>query len=295
MTAFSRFRAIIEGYKPADFHEQAPSKSDLFLPDLSDAKVRTYYAPFEFTNKGAKLVLVGITPGREQMNNALRAACEQIHQGKPDSEALEAAKRTASFSGDMRTNLVGLLDRYGFQSRLGLRSCDGLWAGGSHLAHFTSALRNPVFSIDRAEEKNYTGGNPTLSTYHGFKKILKDLRSELLSIENALIVPLGDKVAQVIQVMVEDGDLPISRVLNNAGRVAEFPHPSGANRETQNLAMFDELPPKEDYAQTMLHDYLTKKAKKGEAVSAAQRQRYLGTRYSYWERSVHTRAALESL
>lgn len=295
MTAFSRFRSVIEGYKPADFHEQAHSKSDFFLPESSDAKIRAYYAPFEFMNKGAKVVLVGITPGREQMNNALRAACEQIHQGKPDSEALAAAKRTASFSGDMRKNLVSLLDRHGFHSRLGVRSCDALWAEAGHLAHFTSSLRNPVFSIDGGEEKNYTGGNPTLATYQGFKKMLMDLRSELLAIESALIVPLGDKVAQVIQVMVENGDLPISRVLNNAGRVAEFPHPSGANRETQNLAMLDELPPKEEYAQMMLRDYLAKKAKKREEVTPSQRLRYLGTRHSYWERSLHTRAALASL
>lgn len=295
MTTFSRFRNVIAGHHPDDFSEQAASKPNLRIAESSDGNVRTYYAPFDFTNKDARLVLVGITPGREQMNNALRAACEKLQEGGLDSDVLAAAKRAASFSGEMRKNLVSLLDRYGFHRRLGLHSSVELWGEGNRLAQFTSALRNPVFSVDGTTERNYTGASPTLSTYFGFKGMLRDLRSELLSIGDALIVPLGDKVAQAIQTIVAIGDLPISRVLSNAGRVSEFPHPSGANRETQNLALYDELPPKEDYAQMMLRNYVAKRAKIGRSVSLMQQRRYLETRHSYWERSRNSRAALESL
>lgn len=295
MSNFANFRAVIAACKPQHFHDEAASNAKLLISHKSDRVVQTYYAPFDHVNTMAKLVLVGITPGREQMNKALQACCTQLHAGRSDSEALAAAKRAASFGGEMRDTLVNLLNRYNFHQRFGLRTTSQLWDEGNDIAHFTSALRNPVFRLDGDVEKNYTGGSPTLATYTGFKETLKELRSELMSIEDALILPLGDKVAKVIQALVTSGDIPLSRVLNHDGKVAEFPHPSGANRESQNLVLEKDLPSAQDYAQSMLRKYLAKKASEGERVSPEQEKRYLGTRHSYWKRAVHSRAALNSI
>lgn len=295
MTTFARFRSVIANYQPSDFRENSASKPDLFIPEASDTKVRTYYAPFDYRNPDAKVVLVGITPGREQMNNALRAACMALHACKQEADVLASAKHAASFSGGMRETLVKLLDRYGFQQRLGLKSARTLWAEDNHLVHFTSSLRNPVFRLEGTAEKNYTGGNPTLSTYHGFRDTLRQLRDELRAIDNALIIPLGDKVAQAIQVLVTEGALPLIRVLNANGRVAEFPHPSGANGESHALALLEDLPEMECYAHSKLAKYREDQAKNGKELTDEQERRYLSVRCSYWERARHSRAALQAL
>lgn len=65
-----------------------------------------HYAPFEHINSAAKVVVIGITPGAQQARNALRALREALASGHADAEALAIAKRTASFSGPIRTNLV---------------------------------------------------------------------------------------------------------------------------------------------------------------------------------------------
>ena len=295
MTTFARFRRVIANYQASDFREDAASKPDLLIPEASDTKVRTYYAPFDYRNSDAKIVLVGITPGREQMNNALRAACTALHAGMPDADALASAKHAASFSGGMRETLVKLLDRYSFQHRLGLKSARSLWATDNRLAHFTSSLRNPVFRLEGTIEKNYTGGNPPLSAYHGFKDTLRQLRDELQAIENALIIPLGDKVAQAVQVLVDEKALPLTRVLNTNGRVAEFPHPSGANGESHALALLEELPEMDVYAYSKLTKFREEQAKDGKALTDEEERRYLSVRRSYWKRAQHSRAALHAL
>lgn len=294
MTNFARFREVIAASEPHEFHEEAASQEKLLIPERSDSTVRAYYAPFDHVNTEARLMLVGITPGREQMNRALKACCQQLKLGRSDAEACSAAKRAASFGGGMRDTLVNLLDRYNFQHRLGVKSCNELWDEGNLSAHFTSALRNPVFCQDGNKEKNYTGGSPTLASYGGFKETLKELRNELMSIEGALIIPLGDKVAKVIQGLVTAGDIPLARVLNHAGKVAELPHPSGANRESQNLVIEQELPAADDYAQSMLRKFIAKKMDEGKTVTPEQQRAYVKKRHSYWNRALHSRLALNN-
>ena len=70
-----------------------------------EGPVSVYYAPFDCINRDAKIVIAGITPGKTQMLNALREARNQLLNGASHEAALEAAKRTASFSGAMCPNL----------------------------------------------------------------------------------------------------------------------------------------------------------------------------------------------
>lgn len=71
-----------------------------------DGAVDVCYAPFDFVASGARLVIVGITPGRTQAINALVAASAALKAGKDLTEASRLAKLTGSFSGPMRANLV---------------------------------------------------------------------------------------------------------------------------------------------------------------------------------------------
>lgn len=289
------YRSSIEKYNPCDFSVDASSKSEFLIQESPDKKLRTYYAPLDFINKDAKLIVVGITPGRTQMNNALKAACYSFHAGKSTEYVLQEAKKYAAFSGDMQSVLIQMMDKYGINQQVGITTCKELWEEKNNLVHFTSALRNPVFCCKGDKEGNYTGSSPKLDSHKGFKNTLNQLRSEILSIENAFVLPLGVKVAKVIQQLVDNNSLSLNRILNAEGRVAEFPHPSGPNGETQGLALSDKFPSKEEYINIMLSKYIKGKASENITVTSDQQKKYIGVRESYWQRIRHTRLALSNM
>lgn len=184
--------------------------------------VEMIYAPFDHVNRAAKIVIVGMTPGRTQATNALRVAKEGLLAGHSLDKVSAEAKVFASFSGEpMRTNLVRMLDLIGVGRLLGLASSGELWSSRSDLEHFTSALRYPVF----ADGLNWSGQpdmvrNPNLrswlETYTG---------SELGLLGEALIVPLGPKVTAAMNHLAKLGLIKERHVLSG------LPHPSGANSE----------------------------------------------------------------
>lgn len=293
---FAAYKSFLGRCNPAEFQDESPSMPGLRIEKASDTKVRTYYAPFDYTNRGAQLVIVGITPGRTQMNKANRAACMAIQAGRSDEEVLLSAKKSASFGGEMRETLVALLNQGLIHERLGIASCQSLWEHDNGLVHFTSVLRNPVFSLDGTNETNYSGSVPALATYKGFADQRENFRAELLAINaNALILPLGAKVAKAIQALVSGGAIPLSRVLNANGKVAEFAHPSGQNAETVNLALTNTPMAKDEYCQWMLDKYVCKKRSEGKVVTEVDRKNYLNKRATYWMRDQHTRRALGAL
>jgi len=179
------------------------------------------YAPFEHVQRGARVVIVGITPGAHQASNALAAARRELLSGASPASALVAAKTFASFSGPMRTNLVSMLDHVGLNEWLGLPSTERLWAERETLAHFTSALRYPVF----VGGKNYSG-QPSMVTTPLLRRLIDEcLRAEAQALPGAVWVPLGPKAMQGIELLVRMQAIRADRVLEG------LPHPSGANAE----------------------------------------------------------------
>src|SRR3546814_7091106 len=100
-----------------------------------------------------------MTPGRQQMRNAILEARRVIRAGGSETDAIERAKIFASFSGPMRSNLVAMLDDIGVNRLLGMSSAETLWKGDARRVHFTSALRYPVF----VDGKDYSGA-PSMTT-----------------------------------------------------------------------------------------------------------------------------------
>lgn len=186
-----------------------------------DGPLRVAYAPFDHVALGARLVLVGITPGRSQALSALQAAQNAQAKGLPMADVLRAAKLTASFSGAMRTNLVGMLDAIGVTRHLGLVSAANLFAPGGELVHLTSALRYPVF----VDGKNYNGTPDMIRTPMLRKMVETCLAEEARLLPGALWLPLGPKPAQALHHLAARGDIDPARILDG------MPHPSGANAE----------------------------------------------------------------
>ncbi len=177
------------------------------------------YAPFGHVNTGADIVIVGITPGKQQMREAIDEARRAIRLGLSDAEALARAKVHASFAGSMRVNLVKLMNAVGLNHLLGIASTASLWGADSRRAHFTSALRYPTFvggeNYSRSPDLN---GVPFLSD-----RSVKWLKEELSLFTNAVIVPMGDMVSEVLTRVGREMTISNDRIL------AGMPHASGAN------------------------------------------------------------------
>ena len=172
--------------------------------------IKIYYAPFDYINSKAKIMIVGITPGLQQMLQSF----EVINQGK----SLKEVKDLSSFKGSMRTTLVKYLDELKINKTLKIKSCESLFNKNSKYLHTTSLVKYPVFD----KGKNYSGANILK------KKILLDFieenfLKELKTLNKCIVVPLGNTVSSTIEYLNSKYNLKLSCFLEG------FPHPSGAN------------------------------------------------------------------
>jgi hypothetical protein len=190
-----------------------------------DAKVQICYAPFEYLNPQARLVIVGITPGKTQMVNAIREARKQLDMGSTPLQTLIAAKLTGAFSGAMRPNLVAMLDRVGIHKWLGLTSSIELFGDASHLLQTASVLQNPVFLSDG---ENYNGTPNMTKSAVLMEQLINGFGASTASLKHAYFLPLGPKVSEALTFLSGKGLIDNKRVLHG------MPHPSPASMERIN-------------------------------------------------------------
>jgi len=205
---------------PADLQEEDVTRPELLLHDeiVRNKRVQIFYTPFDLVNPGAKVLLVGITPGRYQMHQAVMAARGALLAGASLDEAIRRANETASFAGPMRSNAIAMLDAIGLAAALNIDSTATLFDTDSAIAGSTSAVCHAVF----VDGVNYTG--------HGLEKLpiitaftTQVLGTELALTPEALVVPFGKAASNAVQGCVDAGYLDRDRCLFG------FPHPSGGN------------------------------------------------------------------
>ncbi|MDR1853376.1 MAG: uracil-DNA glycosylase family protein [Azoarcus sp.] len=217
---FRKFAPVIRSLSAKELDGAASLYDKLTIAE--DQGIRVCYAPFEYINESARVVIAGITPGHTQMLNALKEVRRQLDRNTPEDKALKAAKDTGAFSGSMRPNLTSLLDSIGIQRWLGIRSCDELFGNSAHLVQTTSVLRYPVFVGDK---KNYAG-TPNMIRHPLLRdQLTAHFAAEAAALPDAVFVPLGDKVAEALFFLAEKGSIKRERILDG------LPHPSGANAE----------------------------------------------------------------
>ena len=179
-----------------------------------------YYAPMDWLRPTARIAIVGITPDRQTMLRAFQTVVDGLRAGEPSRRLLNHVKSQASFSGS-RATLVGWLDELRIPENLGLESSADLWTpDGQALLHPTSAIRYPAFR----NGANYSGTNPKLTRHPVLREyVTRTLAPELERIPDALVLPLGVRVQEALEVLIASGQLDSHRCLLG------FPHPSGAN------------------------------------------------------------------
>ena len=172
--------------------------------------IKIYYAPFDYINSKAKIMIIGITPGLQQMIQSFEA----VNNGR----TLKEVKDLSSFKGSMRTTLIKYLDVLKINKKLRIKSCESLFNINSRYLHSTSLIKYPVFD----KGKNYSGSNLLK------KKILLDFLEthfvkELKKLDKTIIVPLGNTVSSTIDYLNDKFNLKLKCFLKG------FPHPSGLN------------------------------------------------------------------
>ena len=175
-----------------------------------DKKIKIYYAPFDYINSKAKIMIVGITPGLQQMLQSY----EVINKGG----SLKKVKDLSSFKGSMRTGLIKYLDELKINKILKIKTSESLFDKHSKYLHTTSLVKYPVFD----KGKNYSGANIQK------KEILmnfieQNFLKELKQLKKVIIVPLGNTVSSTIEYLDNKYNLNLTCFLKG------FPHPSGAN------------------------------------------------------------------
>ena len=215
---FENYRALIRN--APHFSTTAPLPDSLLLK--KEGKISIYYAPFEYVNEKARIVLVGITPGLQQAANALNAAKTGLEKGNSSEDILKAVKSYASFSGPMRTNLISMLDDVGIHKKLDISSTALLFSSHAHLVQMASILKNPVF----VDGKNYSGSPSMLKT-----PLLRDSIQDFFGTEvcnklkTSLFIPLGPKVTEGLEWLALQGFIDENQILSGVL------HPAGSNNE----------------------------------------------------------------
>lgn len=187
-----------------------------------EGPIRIERSAFDHIECGAKLVIVGITPGAQQRDLANATYRSAIIGGETPSQASRSAKFAASFGGAMRANLVKLMDAVGATQFAGLRTmADAFDPATRGKVHFTSALRYPVFF----NGVNFNGQISMLSSPALRQLVEKELAEEARQLPHAIWQPLGEKPVAALRHLMALGALREDQI------APALPHPSGANNE----------------------------------------------------------------
>ena len=218
--------SLFDTYKKHILHLPTPLevnslKNEQFLLEQDEKKhLEIYYAPFEYINEQAKVLIVGITPGLHQMKQAYSTVASFKEHPSSDEIILHEVKKQSSFEGPMRKNLIAMLDELQLHEYLGISSTSELFSTASHLVQTTSIITYPVFY----KGKNYNGSTPNIIKTELLRKyIIQIFAQELRRLDHPLIIPLGVNVSKVLTFLVDHNYLDSNSILHG------FPHTSGGN------------------------------------------------------------------
>lgn len=216
---FNEYKEKISSLSPT--LETSALKNEEFLIDKDEQKnLEIYYAPFEYINEKAKILIVGITPGLHQMKQSYSTIINLKDKPLDDEQILHEVKKNSSFEGPMRKNLIAMLDELELHNFLGINSTSELFSTASHLVQTTSVIKYPVFY----KGKNYNGSTPNILKTELLKKyIVENFANEVIQLHNPLIIPLGVNVSKALSYLTTND------YFNSDSILYGFPHTSGGN------------------------------------------------------------------
>lgn len=186
----------------------------------NDGRYQLQYIPFEYVNRDARLVLVGITPGNTQLALAYGKAQELLRSGWSEAQILPEVKSAGAFGGPaMKPNLLKMLQHFQFDKILGIDDVSTLWAGNAGLLHSTSTVPHAAFN---KAGKMFAGSFDEVMASPLLKKCFLDCfvpSAEEMNID-VLFVGLGPCPQAALEWCVQKGVLTRQQVLGS------FCHPA---------------------------------------------------------------------
>ncbi len=217
----SRFTTYKQKIQALPYITEETIRSETFLLDSNEKKkIEIYYAPFEYVNNTAKIVIIGITPGYFQMQQSFSTIWNHRDQNISDEKLLHEVKKQSSFQGPMRKNLITMLDELGLHEYLQIPSTTHLFDTHAHLVQTNSVIKYPVFY----QGKNYNGSTPSMIRTDALLTYIKEgFVQEINMMDKPLLIPLGVNVSQLLDFLIENEHIKKQTILRG------FPHPSGGN------------------------------------------------------------------
>ena len=211
-------------------------KEDLLVNDFlidKEDNIEIYYAPHnEYINHKAKIFIIGITPGFQQMSTAIAVARKELENGMGIEDIQYKCKVAGRFSGSLRKNIISMLDELELNKVLGIDSCSSLFRENDYLLHTVSLIPYSVF----IKGANYSGHTPKLiKSPFLMKYVYENFIDEFNSLNNSkdiLLIPLGRAVEEVLE------ELQKKKIIGEDQVLYGFPHPSGAN--VNRVSQFNE-------------------------------------------------------
>ncbi len=181
--------------------------------------IEILWAPFDYVNRDAKLVIIGVTPGPNQALRSYKAVRSAFARGAEPQTEIEKIKAESSFRGEIiEPNLKSLLEHSGLAEQAGIEDIDDLWTKEAFKVHFTSTIRYPTF-INKKLFNNQIDSlrHPELRKY-----VETCLSEELATVPlDAVIVALGQKGPRIVRHAAKVAGIDPRRVI-------AMPHPSGS-------------------------------------------------------------------
>ncbi|WNF21138.1 hypothetical protein RH061_13095 [Mesobacillus jeotgali] len=154
------------------------------------------------------------------MNKSIAVARKCLEENLSFDESAYICKREARFFGIIRRNIIQMLDDLDLNRVLHLGSSEELFSDKDFLLHTTSLIPYAVF----INGKNYTGHSPKILKNELLTLFLETyFKPQAAQLQNALIIPLGKGVEEVLSRYIREG------VIKEENILLGFPHPSGAN------------------------------------------------------------------
>lgn len=166
---------------------------------------------FDYYNPEAEVVIAGITPGNSQL------------KGERSGKSKKEIKRENAFGGNMRTNIIRMLDYVGINTLLDIKSCASLWTNDFDRVEMTSLLKEATYEVKNDGRKVMFKNTKDIEK----SKQLKDAFQQGF-VENckhykkaSIFVALGPGVYDTLISLKDTG------IIN--APIIGIAHPSGAN------------------------------------------------------------------
>lgn len=252
--------------QPADFKFHTDQDRALFCAMIGNTQ-RTV-----FPAESCKIAIVGLSPADTQ----LRRFTEKYNRtGSYEEAALEAA-----FEG-LGVDLVKMMNGLGVARKFGLHPLpNNLDINRS--GHFLTT------SLIKCASLNVDGSSSDFDPWRyesNVKCVTERFVPDMLSHESIThLLILGSKAQKALTQKITIGGEFVHEYLSKRGKTISYlPHPSGANRESVDLASLDtaSFPTMEQYQERMWAKYKVKRAMEGKALG--KEESYKATRASRWK------------